>query len=326
LRNEVVQGRVIQVLADQDAVIAIKQRHVIARSQVPLEKDQVLVLRVEETSPTPLLRVLGRAGRSPGAGFLMQAADQNPWRQMLDHLEKSVTFSKEQLQLRHVLKDLSTLPQTPGSPQFLREWVEKSGLCLEARLRSLCLRGRPSAEEVDRLTAGDLKGLLAKMMNGGEAVPPMAGNLHRVLEHLQWFNHGSLDQEGKMFLLLPCLASDGSWTVAQLLIAREGKGGSGERRSAEGCRVVWVSEFSNLGWVRAEATVQGKGVGIGFLSGRAESASLLQEHLPVLIGILEAQGFHVGQARCGTLAPEILKCSIVQELTGVGAPSFSTFV
>jgi hypothetical protein len=325
LKNEIVQGKVIQLLADQDAVIAIKHRNVIARSQVPLEKDQVLLLRVEQTSPTPLLRLLGSVGRAPGAASLLQAVEQNPWRQVLESLGKPMAISREQRLLRDLLNDLSTLFSKPGDRSPLREWVEKSGVSLESRLCTLCRQGRQTPDEVDRLLSGDLKGLLARMVHEEEVAPPMVERLFKLIETLQWFNHGSLDQAGKLFLLLPCQVSDGFWTVAQLLIHKEEEGSSTSRSKAKACRIVFLAEFSNLGWVRAEVTVEGKEVRMGFLSGSADSATLLQRQLPVLIGNLKSQGFQVRDARCGMLDPDLLKHSMIHELTGVGTDSFSTF-
>jgi hypothetical protein len=253
----------------------------------------------------------------------MQASEQNPWRQVLESLGKPMDPLQDKTLLKDLLEDLSTLSQNPRSPQFLREWIEKSGLCLESRLRALCQQGQQTQEEVDRLVAGDLKGLLARMVSREEVVSPLMEKLFRVIETIQWFNHESLDQACKLFFLLPCQVSDGSWTVAQLLIQREESRTSRNGKNAGGCRVVLVSEFSNLGWVRAEVTVNGKAVGIGFLAESTESAALLQEHLPVLIGNLKARGFQVDQAMCDTLDPDLLKCSMVHELTGVGAHSFS---
>jgi hypothetical protein len=85
-KHEIVQGRVIRSMSDQGAVIAIKDRQVIARSHVPLEPEQLLLLKVEELSPTPLLRLLGVVGRSTAASLLLQAAEQNLWRQVLENL------------------------------------------------------------------------------------------------------------------------------------------------------------------------------------------------------------------------------------------------
>lgn len=324
-RNEIVQGKVIRLMDDQDAVIAIKNRNVIAKSHVPLEKDQLLLLRVEQASPTPLLRLLGSVGRSPGAVSLMQAVEQNPWRQVLENLTNSAASSREQALLRDLLKDLSTLFLKPQDRDLLREWIEKSGMSLESRLRGLSLQGRQTRDEVNRLVSGDLKGLLAGMVNTEDGASPGVERLFKLIETLQWFNHGSLDQTGKLFLLLPCQISDGFWTVAQLLIQKEEESPSKGQRKARACRIVLLSEFSSLGWVRAEVMVEGKEVRIGFLAGSAESISRLQEHLPVLIGNLKDQGFRVSEAGCDTLDPDLLKHSMVPELTGAGTDSFSTF-
>lgn len=326
LRNEIVQGKVIHVMTDQDAVIAIKNRNVIAKSHVPLERDQVLLLRVEQTSPTPLLRLLGSAGRSPEVALLMQAVEQNPWRQILESLGRPKDAAGEQALLRNLLKDLSSLLLKPPHRELLREWIEKSGMSLESRLRALSLQEGQTPDEVNRHVSQDLKGLLARMTNKEEGQLPVMERLYNFIESLQWFNHGSLNQAGKLFLLLPCQSPEGFWTVAQLLIQKEQEKPSTGQRNARTCRVVFLAEFSSLGWVRAEMMVEGKEVHMEFIAASAESTNRLQAQLPVLIENLKGQGFRVSEARVNTLDPDLLKHSMVQELTGVGAHSFSTFV
>jgi flagellar hook-length control protein FliK len=90
--------------------------------------------------------------------------------------------------------------------------------------------------------------------------------------------------------------------------------------------VVFLSEFSSLGWIRAEIMVEGKEVHVEFTAAMAESTNRLREQLPILIENLKGQGFHVGQTRVTTLDPELLKHSMAQELRGAGAHSISTFV
>jgi len=326
LKNEIVEGKVIHVLAERDAVIAIKDRTVVARSHVPLEKDQILVLRVEQTGPTPLLRLLGTGGRAPGAASLMHAVEANPWRRVLESFGRSWILSREQGLLRDFLKDFSILLSKPGDRDLLREWIERSGLCLESKLRGLALQGRQTAGEVSRLVSGDLKGLLAGMLHQEDGASAGVERLFTLIETLQWFNHGSLDQAGKLFLLIPCQDSDGFWTVAQLLIHTEEASRSKGGKKAKACRMVFVAEFSNLGWVRAEVTLEDKEVSLRFLSGRADSTHRLKDQLPVLIGRVKERGFEVSDARCDTLDPDLLKHSMAQELAEVGAPSFSVLV
>lgn len=328
LKNEIVQGKVIHVLAHGDAVVAIKDRTVIARSHVPLENDQVLVLRVEQTRPTPLLRLLGTGGQFPGASSLMHAVEVNPWRRVLKSLGKSTVLSREHGLLRDLLEDLSLLLSKPRDRDPLREWIERSGLCLENRLRGLVLQGRQNVDEVNRLVSGDLKGLLARtlhQLHQEDGASPMVERLFSLIENLQWFNHGSLDQAGKLFLLLPCQGPDDFWTVAQLLIQKEEGGFSKGLKRAKACRMVFLSEFSNLGWVRGEIRVEGEEVRLRFLTGSADSTCRLEGQLPVLIGHLKERGFRVSALSCGTLDPDLLKHTMVQELTAVGAASFSAF-
>lgn len=326
VKNEIVQGKVIHVLAEGDAVIAIKDRTVIAGSHVPLEKNQILVLRVEQTGPTPLLRILATGGRALGAASLMQAVEVNPWRRVLESLGRSRILSREQALLLDFLKDFSILLSKNGDRDLLREWIERSGLCLENKLRGLALQGRQPAGEVSRVVSRDLKGLLAGMLHQEDGTSLGVERLFTLIETLQWFNHGSVEQAGKLFLLIPCRDSDGFWTVAQLLIQKEEGSRSKAGKKAKACRMVFVAEFSNLGWVRAEVTLKDKEISLRFLSGRADSTHRLQGQLPVLIGRVKDRGFEVRDAWCDTFDPDLLKHSMAQELADVGARSLSVLV
>jgi hypothetical protein len=324
-KHEIVQARVIHPYTDRGAIIAIKQRNVIARSHVPLEKDQLLLLRVEHTSPTPRLSLLGVTGRSAGPSILLQAVEQNLWRQVMETLARSATTAEEGRVLRELLKDLSSFFRA-GGRHSMREWIGKSGLVWENKLRVLCLQGRGSAEDLNRVVAGDLKGALARMVKKEQAAAPLIERLLNVIESMQCFNSGIANQSGKLLFLIPCQFPDGFWTVAQLVVQNRQDGtrkGSGKGRS---CRIVLFVQLERLGFVRAEMAIQDKEVRIAFLSESPQSRSRLEAHLHVLIDRLQDRGFRVGEATCEVGDRDLLRKSLVLELADAGDHSFSTFV
>jgi hypothetical protein len=325
-RHEIVQARVIHPYADHEAVIAIKERNLIARTHVPLEKGQLLLLKVEQTSPTPLLRLLGVTGRSTGPSILLQAVEQNLWRQVLETLTKPTTPTEEQGGLRELLKDLSSFFAKSRGRQSLMEWVEKSGLAWENKLRQAFAQGRQSAEDLNRLASGDLKGALARLMNKEEGCSPLIGRLLNVIESLQWLNFGSVNQTGNLLFLIPCQFSGGFWTVVQVLIQKEQDETHKDRGKGRSCRVVLSAQLESLGYVRAELAMEDKEVKVAFLLESAQSRSRLQAHLPDLINSLQDRGFHVREARCEVGEKDVVRQSLVHDLADLGAHSFSTFV
>ena len=58
-KNEVVEGKVLRTFSSDNALLLIKGRRVMARSYVPLKEGKILYLQVEETAPTPTLKLLG---------------------------------------------------------------------------------------------------------------------------------------------------------------------------------------------------------------------------------------------------------------------------
>jgi hypothetical protein len=325
-RHEIVLARVVHPYADQGAVIAIKERNVIARTHVPLEKGQLLLLKVEQTSPTPLLRLLGVTGRSTGPSILLQAVEQNLWRQVLEILSKPMTATDEQGGLRELLKDLSSFFGKGRRPQSLMEWVEKSGLAWENKLRHAFAQGRQSGSDLNRLTAGDLKGALARMMNKEEGCSPLIGRLFNVIESLQWLNHGSMNQTGNLLFLIPCQFSGGFWTVAQVLIQKEQDEAHKDRGKGRSCRVVLSAQLESLGYVRAELAMENKEISVAFLLESAQSKSRVQAHLPDLINRLQDRGFRVSEARCEVGERDVVRQSLVHDIADLGVHSFSTFV
>jgi hypothetical protein len=324
-KHEIIQGRVLRSMTDQGTVIAIKDRQVIARSQVPLEPDQLLLLRVEELSPTPLLRLLGIVGRSAGVSVFLEAAEQNLWQQVLENLGRSVTAGTERDRLRALLKELSVFFGKQPGRESLRDWIGKSGMIWENKLRSLSLQGRVTPDGLNRLAAEDLKGLLAGMVRKEEGTSPLIEKLLKVIENLQWLNHQGLSQAGKIFLLIPFRFPDGFWTVAHLLIQKvREEETSRALRKGKSCRAVVLTELPSLGRVRAEVMIEMNDVRIAFLAENDRSGNRLRELLPFLIDRLLDRGFRVREATCEVRDPDFLRQGLVHELSGMGAYSFST--
>ena len=323
-KHEIIQGRVIRSVTGQGALLSIKDRQVIARSHVPLEPGRLLLLKVEALFPTPLLRLLGIVGRSAGASLLLQAAEQNLWHKVLENLGRQETAAAEQNGLRILLKDLSVLFGKQAGPETLRDWIDKSGLLWENKLRALCIQGRAGPDNLNHLVAGDLKGLLAGMARKEQGAFPLIERLLNTIENLQWMNHQGLSQAGKIFLLIPFLFFGGRRTVAQLLIQKEQEESSKEGGKGKSCRVVVLAELPGLGRVRAELTIERKDVRIAFQAGNARSQSRLLELLPSLSERLQERGFRIREASCEVRDPDFLRQSMVHELAGMGAYSFRT--
>lgn len=322
--HEIIHARVVRALGDRGAMIMIKDREVMARSSVPLETDQMLLLKVEKTSPAPFLRLLGIVGRSPGASFLLQAAHENPWQRALESLENTLNVRREQTLLRDLLRDLSVFFRKPTGEESLREWIDKSGLLWESKLKTLALKNGLTSEAFNRLVEGDTKGLLARLARKEEGQLPVIGRLLQVIEDLQWLNRESVCQSGKVFLLIPLVFSQSHWTVAQLLL--QGEHGEARQGSGKGrrFRIVLLAELPGLGDMRAEMMVQAREVSIVFFTVNTEVAGRVREALPVLIRGFQDHGFTVGEARCEVRDRGSLRQSPVYELVDPGSHCFRT--
>jgi hypothetical protein len=216
------------------------------------------------------------------------------------------------------LKDLSVLFEKQPGAETLREWIGKSGMLWENKLRGLCMQGGAGPDDVNRLVADDLKGLLARMMSKEEESFPLIGRLLKVIENLQWCNHQGLSLTGKIFLLIPFRFSEGFWSVVQLLIQKEPEENSKGSRKGKACRVVLLTDLPSLGRVRVELAIEKKDVRIALQAESDRSGNRLRDLLPSLSMRLQEKGFRVREATCEVRDPDFLGQSLVHELSGTG--------
>jgi hypothetical protein len=195
--------------------------------------------------------------------------------------------------------------------------IDGSGLNWEKKMRGLLQTGKLDEGKLERLLAGDLKGMASRFLalkgdDGG-----LLNRFVTVLENIQVLNHFGLEEEGKIFLPFPVELPHGLLTAGQLLLRLPlGEGGSQDRKGGgeDAVRVSFLLEFSNLGPLRADITVRGKEVLGRFLVAAEEARLTVDKNLPELIEKLAGRGFSPCRLECRVKPPEEITRPLLREM------------
>jgi hypothetical protein len=202
-----------------------------------------------------------------------------------------------------LLGRISPHPDDVCHPEFLRSFIDGSGMIWEHKLRSLLLSGVQSRSQAEALMGQDLKALALSSLADVGATKLLsadgAGRFLDALEQLQLLNLSGLEEKGKLLFIVP-MQSDEGFSFAQLLIDLGRKEGDEASRN-EKDKVLRLSLFldmSRLGPVRVDASIFKKVIRIGFLVCNEESQALVDRSADHLKEYLERHGFSVQQVTC----------------------------
>ena len=319
-KNEIVVGKVIKSLSPRDVILLVNGRKLLANTHTPLEKGSVLTLRVQQVSPTPVLKILGSGfadGNAINIPFLLSAIEENQWKSLFEGINELALPKDETAILKALLTDLSKELFLKPSPDLLKTIIEKSGLCWEAKLRELCLEKMTGKDSVEKLIAGDLKGLSSKLLSIGDDKEGLLSRFVSTLDNLQLLNHLGLEQERKFFLPLPLQLPDGFFGVGQLLIhfKQERHDGKGKYRDKQDIfRITFILEFSDLGQLRADVSIKGKEIDADFYLTKEETRLLVEKNISSLINNLEEKGFSIRRTAFRMKAVESLENALIKEI------------
>ena len=321
LKNEVVEGKVLQSFSSSDALLLIKGRRVMERSHIPLREGRILSLRVEETIPIPTLKLLGIKFSDSNAvniSILLSAIKENAWKSTFENIHRC-RLPKEALSLfKELMHDLSRGLFLKSTSELLWELIDKSGLNWEAKLRKILLGKKIGrATTLDKLIQGDLKGMSSRYLALKEEDGVFLKKFVSVIKNIQLLNHVGLEQNRKIFLPVPMQFPDGLFTLGQLLIhlpQKEEKSDTRKRINKNPLRITFLLELSHIGPLRMDFTVNGKDIEGRFLMTKEEIKLLINNNIPSLINTLKDRGFSVCSIECHLKSPEIVKQSLIGEI------------
>jgi hypothetical protein len=317
-KGQVVPAKVLQAVSGRRALLLIDGQKVTAKTFLPLQTGQTILLKLEQAGDRQIFRFAGQPGDAAGSsqpipmGSFGKAGPYVVLARMLDELEtlKPGDISgplKHMAALKDIVGALSLKSETPGNG-FLARLLGGSGLLWESKLAGLVSGGTaPTPEAVANLVAGDLKATCLKLLSGAGGTLPetLANQLRGVLEGLeqhQLLNQHLLENDSRYLLPIP-LSDQQVLKFGQLLLGLGGRKGEGARKD----RLVTVSfllSLSQLGEFRADFSILKTGLTGAFGVADEAARALVMEHLPELKQKLLDHGYSVLDISCRVLEPQ----------------------
>ena len=326
-KDEVVEGRIIKPISPHRAIILIKGKQLLARTEgVPLKPGQLASFKVAETSPQCILKFL-EVTSDQEAGithFLMRSHFRGSPHKCLMALLNALRGSRDGSageRAPHILMQMGTLlgrislrPHDVAHPEFLKSFIDGSGLMWENKLRTLLLSGIESRHQTEAFMENDLKGLALKSLTDAKTgklffTQGMTTFLDD-MEHHQSLNLSALEEKGKLLFIIPMQWPD-KLTFAQFLIdlgAKRGGMGS-ENHEDKSLKLSLLLDMSHLGPVRVDASVVEKAIRVSFLVSDEDIQSLVNQSTPWLQQQLERHGFSLHQVTCRLEERASLACT-----------------
>jgi hypothetical protein len=319
-KGQIVSAKVLQAVSGRRALLLIGGEKVTAKTFLPLQAGQTILLKLEQAGDRQVFRFAGQPGETAGSGQPVpmgsfgKAGPYMMLAQLLDELEPPKTGEgtgplKHLAALKDLVATLTLKSETP-SPAFLERLMGGSGLLWESKLAALVSRGTaPTPEAVANLVAGDLKATCLRLLSGTAGALPeaLAGQLRGVLEGLeqhQLLNQHLLENDGRYLLPIP-LSDQQVLKFGQLLLGLGGREGEGNRKD----RLVTVSfllSLTQLGEFRADFSILKTGVTGAFGVADEAARALVMEHLPELKQKLRDHGYSIFDISCRVLESQHL--------------------
>jgi hypothetical protein len=319
-KDDVVEAKVVRSLASDKALLLINGRNITAKTTVPLRQGAVLSLKVQEASPFPALRLLGIRIPDQNAlsiPALYSALKDNVWKLTSEALQDH-GLPKEGLSLfRDLMNEVTQRLFLEASPELLREFIEKSGLRWEAKLREGLLSKTTKGHDFPALIKGDLKGLASQLLASGKGKTLSLERLVSTIRSIQLLNHFGLEHARQIFVPIPMQFPHGAFHVGQLLIQlpkREEDGYRKGKTRKEYVRITFLLELSRLGPLRADLSIRGKEIQGMFLLSTEEAKALVEKNIPIFMRRISERGFSFHFMACQLKDPDIVQQSLLEEL------------
>lgn len=331
--GEILQVRILQQVEPHRFLLQVGSQRLWVESRVPLPPSGDFPLRVEETEPKVILKLL--SPQDPGEMRIDSLLKKYlgvdvPLEKLADRLSllakagfqgipPSAQGSLEQIRsLLQSLPDLSAL-----HPDTLQMLIEKSGFFWENKVKNWMEGAR--GETLSQVLQEDLKGLGMKLLAQLQSAGTKEGDPARVeslkqdlesflqkLEFYQILNSRNPEQANRLYLFFPFwLGPHLQMVELNLSFPKRDSPKGGE----DGFSLLFLLNLPFWGKVRIEVQVREKALFCRFLTGEAQVAEFIHRGFSSLRAHLEKLGFdpHLqasvegGESIRGTLAQELGK-------------------
>jgi hypothetical protein len=322
--GQVVEARVLKPLSSGAILLAIQGRQVRAATRVPLPANAVLSLMVSGKGGNVSFRLMdiqAPGARSVNLASIRSAMATNLWAEVHRPGEGTSPAAAVKGMIRTLPGTWTGMALAQPGAQELKSVIHHSGLCWEHKLVEALSGSRITQALVDGLAAGDLKGMLSKLLTTGSGADSLSlKTLYSVLENIQLLNiHGS-QQAQKLFVPLPLQLYDGTWGLAQILFHLPPDGGSRPEKTGDDskqpftCSVTVIVELSRLGAVRSDLHLEETLLSGKFLADRSQTLEKIESRLSSFTRVLSRRGMSIGQFTCHLVDTAVVKKDLISEI------------
>ena len=326
-KGQLIEAKVDKAVSPRQAQLLIQGKTVSARTYVPLQPGQVILLKATDAGPQPLFKFVETKGENlihVPQGALETLGRRGPYELLFRILETIRLYDvngKDRFQ-RKIFERIENLVKSfsiKSSHPDIRSIIKRSGISWEYKLSSALKSGKPlPAGLVQRLVDGDLKGLALQLAvslsEEGESLSQDIRAFIESLDRLQLLNSHASKETGRYALPLPVLL-DESLRFGQIYIDLGKDSDADPNKSDRVIRVSLLLEMSNLGHIQADLAIL-KNALTGSLGVESDAIRFfIETHVPLLIKKLKKSGFEVHDMTCRTVSPEaIATASLTNQL------------
>ncbi|MEJ2656875.1 MAG: hypothetical protein P8012_06720 [Desulfobacterales bacterium] len=140
VKHEIVRGVVLKSISSTSAMLLIKGKRMFADPHVPLSEGTVLTLKVEKTHPNPILRLMKNEPQGVdriNTFMILNGIKKNLWKEIIENIDQSTISIEEKELFKELVIDVSKRLFPKPTPDILAEFIDKSGLRWETKLKEL---------------------------------------------------------------------------------------------------------------------------------------------------------------------------------------------
>jgi hypothetical protein len=319
IKNEIVKGIVLKSISSTSIMLLIKGKRVNANTHVPLSEGSFVTLKVENTHPNPILKLLNIEGKgidTVNTSIILNGINKNLWKTIIENIDQYAIPIKEKEILEELFTNISKKLFPNPTPDLLKEFIDQSGMGWENKIRELLTSETHHQLDIQKLLTSDLKGLISKYITSSSQENELFKGFVSMIQNIQLLNHFAIKEDGKLFIPLPLRFSDGYFTVGQLLIESDRFKGSRKNKEQENgiFRISFFLELSHLGPLRADLAIQNNKISGRFLTVKEKTKKVIEKQLPSFISAFNKRGFSILHLECYLKAPKHINDTLIKEI------------
>jgi len=287
--GQLLEGKVLEALGNHQFLIDFKGSQVVAESMLALNAGQRMQVKIMQTAPRVVMNLVTDGSAEQKALSLLRAQlpSHIDWGELTESLAKVLTKEKlyqlemvvDKYVLEKVSASLSSLSlgkNDVGDGAKIKEFIERSGLLYESRLKEALLLNKVMPKQLREILEKDLKGLLLKLSQeleeaGGRVYKGADVSLRSTINNLlqivnssvekielhQLVNYLTSKNDQQLVFQIPIVLPEGIKN-AELYVRsgyQKSKKGKGD---PDDCHIVFLLTMKSLGDLRIDTQVAKK--------------------------------------------------------------------